>query len=185
MNTFTLIFILCWSLNCTAFNISQFNGPIINTLTSGCCDSVLSSNASFFYCSPGTKDRIEIFKNSGNGFEPFETILTPPKTCFFDVVEDEEKVYVGVMRFMHVFQKINGTYENVMLIDTYSRITGITLVQGLIVTSHFDEHIRFYRLSDYGLERILVAGFRTAGVSETDDRSLLAAGGKDNYTRIF
>ena len=61
----------------------------------------------------------------------------------------------------------------------------IEFLNGLIVTAHVDGKVRFYRTTDYGLERTLVAGSETIfGFSEIEDGSLLATGG-DKYARVF
>ena len=54
------------------------------------------------------------------------------------------------------------------------------------MASYHDKKIRFYRGSDYELEKVLTAGSaKVDGFSETDDQSLLASGSFDDYVRIF
>ena len=85
-----------------------------------------------------------------------------------------------------MFHRLNGAYSNVEQISTGSKSKRIQHLNGLIVSAHINSEIRFYRISDYGLERTFVAGsLRIFGFSEIDDGSLLAAGGSDTYVRIF
>ena len=59
---------------------------------------------------------------------------------------------------IYVFRRLNGAYSNVEQISTGSKTKRIQRLNGLIVSAHINSEIRFYRMSDYGLERTLTAG---------------------------
>ena len=75
MNTLSLNLLLLLSI-CSALDMTKFHGPIVFTLAFSCYDSLISSDALYFYCSQDGEKRVEVFKNSGSGFEPHAIVET-------------------------------------------------------------------------------------------------------------
>ena len=157
MNTFALILILFVLPSCSTLDISQFNGPIILPLTSTCCDTTVSSDASFFYCSSNSAAEILVFKNSGHGFEPFETIHIPTRSCYLAIDEKEERLLYQASNRICVLERHNGTYQKVMQINGSSSFRRILVVDEFIVTGLRSGKINFYHRLDYGLARTLIS----------------------------
>ena len=130
--------------------------------------------------------KIQTFTNTGHGFEPSETISTPRNNGFLALPAEKDRFFHAASNYVYVFQRTDGRYQNVEQINTDSHIARIQFLNGLLVTAHGNGRLRFYQTSDYHLERTLIAGSSGInGFSETEDGSLLAAGGIDMHVRVF
>ena len=145
MNICIVTLILLIISNCSDIDISKFNGPIIFPLAESCCDTTMSSNGSFFYCSGTQTLEIIIFKNFGHSFEPFETISVPIRGCYIAISEKEDQVLYEADTHIFVFQRLNGTYQKVMQIDESSRFRRIQFVNEFVVTGLANRKINFYQ----------------------------------------
>ena len=184
MNTLILISLLL--SKCAAFNMSEFNDPITLTLANSCFDSLLSADASLLYCSNKRQGTIQVYENSGHGFELLETLSIPGDALFLILVESEGQLLVTSYAEIFVFSAINGTHHYEMQIDTSSNITEINSLNEFVASSHVDQYIRFYQPPTYHLAKILDSGLiKINGFSETEDQSLLAAGNIHGLLRIF
>ena len=103
MDTLTLTLFLLIVPGPSALNISDFHHPVIFPLATSCCDTVLSADASFFYCSNSAAAEIRVFKNSGYSFEPFQTIYTPVRGCSVAVDGQGDRLFLGASTYVYVF----------------------------------------------------------------------------------
>ena len=100
--------------------------------------------------------------------------------------EKKDGLFYTISEDLIVLHRIDGAYQVVEEISVPNYITRIEFLNGFLVVSSLDTSLRFYRGSDYELEKVITAGFaRIDGFSETDDQSLLTIGGQDGYVRIF
>ena len=100
---------------------------------------------------------MEVYKNSGNGFEPFATIETEEGIRYL-ALEKEDKLIMASDYNIFEYLHVNSTYHENNRITVPSKIRRIGLYTELLMCAHDDGYIRFYRISDYGLEKAFMGG---------------------------